>query len=162
MIYGKFSEKLDLTKVMLGCAIICVFCYLLASAAAFFDCNSYIGKCQYDYNLLRSFTIPRDRGIRKKYKPSYLNINLIFITPYITCYQKNYLEPNKTKYDAILYPDIEHRPLRFAIHYRNKYMIEKSDFVVAYVNREWGGVYTAYKYACKKGKPIFNLEKINK
>ncbi len=29
--YGKFSEKLDLTKVMLGCGTLCVLCYLLAS-----------------------------------------------------------------------------------------------------------------------------------
>ena len=29
--YGKFSEKLDLTKVMLGCGALCVLCYLLAS-----------------------------------------------------------------------------------------------------------------------------------
>ena len=31
MLYGKFSEKLDLTKVMLICAAMCVGCYLLAS-----------------------------------------------------------------------------------------------------------------------------------
>ena len=31
MFYGKFSEKLDLTKVMLGCGAMCVLCYLLAS-----------------------------------------------------------------------------------------------------------------------------------
>ena len=29
--YGKFSEKLDLSKVMLGCGGLCVVCYLLAS-----------------------------------------------------------------------------------------------------------------------------------
>jgi len=29
--YGKFSEKLDLTKVMLGCGSLCVICYLLAA-----------------------------------------------------------------------------------------------------------------------------------
>ncbi len=29
--YGKFSEKLNLTKVMLGCGILCVLCYLSAS-----------------------------------------------------------------------------------------------------------------------------------
>lgn len=33
MLYGKFSEKLDLTKVMLGCGILCACCYLLASLA---------------------------------------------------------------------------------------------------------------------------------
>ncbi len=34
MLYGKFSEKLDLTKTMLFCAIMCVGCYLLASLSA--------------------------------------------------------------------------------------------------------------------------------
>ncbi len=34
MLYGKFSEKLDLTKVMLGCGILCACCYLLASLSA--------------------------------------------------------------------------------------------------------------------------------
>ncbi len=32
--YGKMSEKLDLTKTMLGCGALCVVCYLLASLAA--------------------------------------------------------------------------------------------------------------------------------
>ena len=31
MLYGKFSEKLDLTKIMLVCGIMCAGCYLLAS-----------------------------------------------------------------------------------------------------------------------------------
>lgn len=31
MLYGKFSEKFDLTKVMLACGIMCTGCYLLAS-----------------------------------------------------------------------------------------------------------------------------------
>jgi len=34
MLYGKFSEKLDLNKVMLVCAVVCVVCYLLASLSA--------------------------------------------------------------------------------------------------------------------------------
>ncbi len=34
MLYGKFSEKLDLTKVMLGCGVMCCCCYLLASLSA--------------------------------------------------------------------------------------------------------------------------------
>lgn len=34
MLYGKFSEKLDLVKVMLACGILCVGCYLLASLSA--------------------------------------------------------------------------------------------------------------------------------
>ncbi len=34
MLYGKFSEKLNLTKVMLGCGIMCTCCYLLASLSS--------------------------------------------------------------------------------------------------------------------------------
>ena len=34
MLYGKFSEKLDLTKVMLVCGLMCAGCYLLASLSS--------------------------------------------------------------------------------------------------------------------------------
>lgn len=34
MLYGKFSEKLDLTRVMLICGVMCAGCYLLASLSA--------------------------------------------------------------------------------------------------------------------------------
>ena len=34
LLYGKFSEKLDLTRVMLMSGIMCVGCYLLASLAS--------------------------------------------------------------------------------------------------------------------------------
>ena len=34
MLYGKFSEKLDLTKVMLVCGAMCAGCYLLASLSS--------------------------------------------------------------------------------------------------------------------------------
>ena len=34
MLYGKFSEKLDLSRVMLICGVVCAGCYLLASLSA--------------------------------------------------------------------------------------------------------------------------------
>ncbi len=34
VLYGKFSQRLDLTKVMLGCGALCVACYLLASLSS--------------------------------------------------------------------------------------------------------------------------------
>lgn len=34
ILYGKMSEKLDLTKTMLACGILCVICYLTASLAS--------------------------------------------------------------------------------------------------------------------------------
>ena len=35
MYYGKKSEQLDLVKVMLGCGILCVSCYLIAALSPF-------------------------------------------------------------------------------------------------------------------------------
>ena len=58
------------------------------------------------------------------------------ITPYMTVeYQRNPLAYQKDKYDAIIYPEIEGKPQKFAISYRNKWMVDKADCVVAYVRR---------------------------
>ena len=59
----------------------------------------------------------------------------------------------------MIYPEIEDKPKRYAILYRNKYMVEKADYVVAYVSRNWGGAYQTYKHAKRRGKLIFNLAK---
>ena len=97
-------------------------------------------------------------GCCKKYKQSHPNTSLVFVTPYFSIdYQRNHLEIQKTRYDSILYPEIEDKPKHFAITYRNKYMVEKADYVVAYVSHDWGGAYTTYKHAKRKGKEIFNL-----
>ena len=94
----------------------------------------------------------------KKYKKTHPKVTRVFVTPYLTLsYQKNHLDYQKARYDLILYPDIEDKPKRLALLYRNKYMIEKADFVVAYVSHNFGGAYTTYKYAKKCGKKIFNL-----
>ena len=96
----------------------------------------------------------------KKYKETYPQVSLLFITPYMTVeYQKNHLEYQKTRYDNIIYPEIENKPPRFSIFYRNKWMVEKADYVVAYVDHDWGGAYAMYKHAKRKGKEIFNLGK---
>lgn len=94
----------------------------------------------------------------KKYKQTHNNVSIVYITPYITeGFAKNYLQAQKTRYDFILYPEIENKPLRFAIVYRNQYMVDKADLVVAYVSHRWGGAYKTYRYAQRKGKKILNL-----
>ena len=94
----------------------------------------------------------------KKYKARHPQISIVFVTPYLTLdYQCNSLRYQEKIYDSILYPEIEDKPKRYAIIYRNKYMIEKADYVIAYVTHDWGGAYTTYKYAKSKGKEIFNL-----
>lgn len=71
-----------------------------------------------------------------------------------------YLPKKETKNaEYTILPDgIENVPLRFAITYRNKWMIEKSDFVVTYVTHSWGGAAQFKELAEKKGKTIIECD----
>lgn len=94
----------------------------------------------------------------KKYQADHPGFSLVFITPYITeDYQKNHLEYIKDRYDGIIYPEIEDKPLKFAISYRNRWMVEKADYIICGILCECGGAYKAYFYAKTKNKPIFNI-----
>lgn len=94
----------------------------------------------------------------KKFKSTHPNVKLIFITPYISPeYQKNHLEYQKNRYDQIIYPPLEGVPQKFAIAYRNRWMVRQADAVVSYIEHSWGGAYKTYKYAERNNKKIFNL-----
>ena len=94
----------------------------------------------------------------KKYRESHPGVSLVFVTPYLTPeYQKNYLADISKRYDSVIYPEIEKYPLRLAIVYRNRFMVDSADFVLAYVTHTWGGAYNTYKYAERKRKTIFNF-----
>ena len=91
----------------------------------------------------------------KKYQMAHPNTRFIYITPYLS--DKDNLKDKLTQYDAIIYPEIESVPLRFAISHRNRWMIEKADLVIAYINHQSGGAYQTYRHAISKSKPVFNL-----
>lgn len=94
----------------------------------------------------------------KKYQDNHPNISLIYVTPYMTVeYQQNHLEYQKTIYDSIIYPEIQDKPIKFAISYRNKWMVEQADFVICGISHDWGGAYQTYQHAKRKKKPIFNV-----
>ena len=98
----------------------------------------------------------------KKYKTTHPNISLLFVTPYITTsYQENHLEYEKNRYDAILYPPIENKPPRFAIVYRNQWMIDQADLIFFGITKKSGGAYKTYQYAKSKKKEILNLTGIH-
>ena len=58
---------------------------------------------------------------------------------------------------SILPEGIETVPRRFAINYRNKWMLTKSDIVVTYVNRPIGGAWEFKQMAEKLRKNIVRL-----
>ena len=60
--------------------------------------------------------------------------------------------------DTILPEGIEKVHPRYAIVSRNNWMIDRSDYVIAYVTRTFGGAYQAVERAKKKGKIIFAVD----
>jgi uncharacterized phage-like protein YoqJ len=98
----------------------------------------------------------------QNYQSEHPHAKLVLITPYMTIeHQKNHLAYQKDYYDAIVYPEIEDKPLKFAISYRNKWMAEQADLVIAYVNHNSGGAWQTYQHAKRKKKTIINLGKLD-
>ena len=72
-----------------------------------------------------------------------------------------YLPTTKSEYDdytnTILPEGIETAPKRFAISWRNKWMIEQSDIVVTYVTHTFGGAAQFKEMAKRQGKTVIEL-----
>lgn len=69
-------------------------------------------------------------------KKRYPHIELVLVLAYLNTGR------NTSDYDSTLYPPLETVPRRFAIPYRNRWMVESADAVVAYVLHDWGGAAT--------------------
>ena len=52
---------------------------------------------------------------------------------------------------------IENIPPRFAINYRNKFIVEASDIVITYVQHSWGGAAKYKRLAEKKNRRVIEL-----
>lgn len=78
------------------------------------------------------------------------NVKLTLVLPYLN---RDY---NIKGYDESVYPPLEKVPQRLAIVKRNEWMVEQSDYIIAYV-WHYGGARNTLDYAKRKRKPIFNI-----
>lgn len=60
--------------------------------------------------------------------------------------------------DTMLPDGIEKIPKRFAIPWRNKWMIDRADYVLTYVTRPFGGAAQFSALAKSKGKIIYGIK----
>lgn len=95
-------------------------------------------------------------GILKEISEEYNKIRYAVVLAYL---------PNKKEdiiYKNTIYPEgIETIPKKFAISFRNKWMINNSDIVVAYVKHSFGGAAQFLKYAKNQKKNIINIAEMN-
>lgn len=96
------------------------------------------------------------RKILNCLKEKYNYIEIVFVTPYIySTYYK--LEWAKDNYDYTLYPPLEKTPLKYCILKRNEWIIDNSDFLICNIYKRFGGAYTTFTYAKKRGIPYINI-----
>ena len=63
--------------------------------------------------------------------------------------------------DTMLPEGIETVHPRFAISWRNRWMINQSDYVVTYITHPWGGAAQFAEMAARKGKTVISICKTN-
>ncbi len=106
-----------------------------------------------DFDMLVSSTI---RSVRKRVGTD--NSTHALILPYMTAEYKNNRASFEGYYDEVEICDPSGEVYyKSAIQVRNRYMIDRSDLVVCYVEHPYGGAYQAMKYAKKRNKLIVEL-----
>ena len=76
----------------------------------------------------------------------------------VLSYNKKNVEYYEKYYDEIeICEESANAYFKAAIGIRNRYMIDRSDMVIGYVEQDYGGAYRAFDYAIKSGKEIINL-----
>ena len=100
-----------------------------------------------------------DLPVVRKLKSKYSDIELDLILPYVTKTINEYREMYYKEYDHMIIADMpENTPVRYRILKCNQFMIEQSDFLIAYVNHSFGGAAKTLEYARKKKQiEIFNF-----
>ena len=91
-------------------------------------------------------------GVVAELRKKYPQIQSVLVKPYLD------REMDESGYDWTVYPGLENVPRRFAISHRNRYMVDKADFVVAYVTHSWGGAAQTLEYANQKKKSIIQYK----
>lgn len=106
-----------------------------------------------EFDQLVSSTI---RKIKREYRDD--NCRHILVLPYYNAeYQNNYNSFNNY-YDEVEICEKSYKSyFKSAFQKRNCEMIDRSDLVVFYLEKEYGGAYQTYKYAAKNNKKIIKL-----
>lgn len=98
-------------------------------------------------------------GTVRRLKGKYPYIRLILVRPYWTKELLNNKEYYYEQYDDIIIPEeLLETYYRNAITMRNRWMVEHSDCIISYQKHDYGGAYTAIKYAEKCGKLVVDIK----
>ena len=96
------------------------------------------------------------RGVLRELKKEYPQINYAVVLAYIPGKQNEYDDYS----DTMLPEGIESVHPRYAISWRNNWMLRQSDYVITYITHSWGGAAQYAAKAARQGKTVINLADI--
>ena len=92
-------------------------------------------------------------SVLRELKEAYPQIQYTIVLAYIPGARTVYDDDTPT-----VYPEgLELVPKKFAIVNRNRWMVEQSEYLIAYVQHSWGGAAQTLTYAKRRGIQISNL-----
>ena len=94
------------------------------------------------------------RSVLREVKNEYPQINYAVVLAYIPGRQIEYDDYS----DTMLPEGIEDVHPRYAISWRNNWMLQQSDYVVTYITHSWGGAAQFVEKAKRQKKTVINLE----
>lgn len=96
------------------------------------------------------------RAAKRRYP--HLKIHLVLVLSYMSNRLNTDKEYYEYCYDEILLPEeLCGVHYKAAIQKRNRWMVDRADYLIAYLFRNFGGAYETVKYAKKQGKTVINL-----
>lgn len=95
------------------------------------------------------------RSVIKELSELYPHIRYFIALAYPPVDRKR-IDPDEDMH-TILPEGIENVPKRFAISYRNDWLLKKSEFVIAYIEHDFGGAAKFCQKAVKAKKAVINL-----
>ena len=93
------------------------------------------------------------RGVLRELKKEYPQINYAVVLAYMPGKQTEFEDYS----DTMLPEGIESIHRRYAISWRNNWMLRQSDYIVTYITHTWGGAAQFVSKAEKQGKIIIDL-----
>lgn len=93
------------------------------------------------------------RSLLRELKKEYPQINYAVVLAYMPGKQTEYDDYS----DTMLPERIESVHPRYAISWRNNWMLQQSDYVVSYITHNWGSAVQFAIKARSKGKTVINL-----
>ena len=81
----------------------------------------------------------------------------VWVLPYVTADFRDHEDDYRAYYDEIEICDSAASHYKSAFQSRNRYMVDRSDLVVFFVERHEGGAYQTMRYAMQQDKQYINL-----